>query len=55
MFHCDEAHRLVVFTGKEPNLNWPGFADCIYDVIGRLGVRRIIFMGSFGGAVPHTS
>ena len=53
-FYADPKSNMAFFVGREPNLNWPAFADCIYDVIGRLGVKRIIFMGSFGGAVPHT-
>ena len=53
-FHADPAGNIAFFVGKEPNLNWPGFADCIFDVVDRLGVKRIIFMGSFGGSVPHT-
>ena len=53
-FHADPASRMAFFVGKEPNLNWPGFARCIFDVAKKLGVKRIIFMGSFGGTVPHT-
>ena len=53
-FHADVAGNIAFFVGKEPNLNWPGFADCIFDVVARLDVGRIIFMGSFGGSVPHT-
>jgi predicted ATP-grasp superfamily ATP-dependent carboligase len=53
-FHADVAGIVAFFVGKEPNLNWPGFADAIFDVAARLGVGRIIFMGSFGGSVPHT-
>ena len=53
-FHADVVARMAFFVGKEPNLNWPGFADCIFKVVERLGVSRIIFMGSFGGSVPHT-
>jgi len=53
-FHADPAAKLAFFVGKEPNLNWPGFADCIFAVVERLGVSRILFMGSFGGTVPHT-
>jgi proteasome assembly chaperone (PAC2) family protein len=53
-FYADPASNTAFFVGKEPNLNWPGFADAIYEMIGHLGVKRIIFMGSFGGAVPHT-
>jgi predicted ATP-grasp superfamily ATP-dependent carboligase len=53
-FHADPAANVAFFVGKEPNLNWPGFARCIFDVVAQLGVTRIIFMGSFGGSVPHT-
>lgn len=53
-FHCDEAANLVFFLGKEPNLRWNGFADCVFDLAETVGVRRIIFIGSFGGMVPHT-
>jgi proteasome assembly chaperone (PAC2) family protein len=45
---------MAFFVGREPNLNWPGFSDAIFEVARRLSVRRIIFMGSFGGTVPHT-
>src|SRR5215207_7593102 len=53
-FHADPGANIAFFVGKEPNLNWPLFADCVFDVAERLGVKRIIFMGSFGGSVPHT-
>ncbi len=53
-FYADPKSNTAFFVGREPNMNWPGFADCIFDIVGRLGVKRIIFMGSFGGAVPHT-
>lgn len=53
-FHADPSGNIAFFVGKEPNVNWPGFADCIFEVVSRLGVKRIIFMGSFGGSVPHT-
>jgi len=53
-FYLDEPSNLIFFAGREPNLNWPSFADCIYEVARRAGVKRIIFVGSFGGAVPHT-
>ena len=53
-FKADVASNLAFFVGKEPNLNWAAFADCIFEVVRRLDVKRIIFMGSFGGTVPHT-
>ncbi len=54
VFFCDEAANLLFFTGKEPNLLWQDFADCIFDLATHAGVGRILFMGSFGGTVPHT-
>jgi hypothetical protein len=53
-FTADAPANLAFFLGKEPNIDWPGFADCIFDVCAMLNVKRIIFIGSFGGAVPHT-
>ncbi len=53
-FYADPEAQMAYFIGKEPNLNWAGFADCVFDVAGRIGVKRIIFIGSFGGSVPHT-
>jgi hypothetical protein len=53
-FYCHEAARLVLFVGKEPNLQWRTFGDCVFRLAHDVGVRRILFVGSFGGAVPHT-
>jgi proteasome assembly chaperone (PAC2) family protein len=54
IFHVDAAAKLVFFLGREPNMLWQTFADCIFEMAQKLGVKRIIFMGSFGGTVPHT-
>jgi proteasome assembly chaperone (PAC2) family protein len=53
-FFVHEKANLVLFLGKEPNLRWPSFADCILEVVAAVGVQRILFVGSFGGSVPHT-
>jgi proteasome assembly chaperone (PAC2) family protein len=53
-FTADPKTNLAFFLGKEPNMNWVTFADCIFDVCKKLDVTRIIFIGSFGGTVPHT-
>jgi len=53
-FLVHEAANLVLFLGKEPNLRWPTFADCMLEVVRAVEVRRILFVGSFGGSVPHT-
>ena len=54
VFWADETSNLAFFVGKEPNLRWPDFAECIFSLARKIGVSRIIFMGSFGGSVPHT-
>ncbi len=51
---ADPGANMAFFVGKEPNLNWPAFAGCVFEVAKKLNVKRIIFMGSFGGTVPHT-
>jgi len=53
-FLCDPSTNLVFFVGKEPNLRWEEYADCVFEVTQRCSVKRIIFIGSFGGTVPHT-
>src|SRR5262245_13994432 len=53
-FYCHEPARLILFVGKEPNLGWRSYGACVIDVAHRVGVRRVLFVGSFGGPVPHT-
>lgn len=53
-FYAHDAAELVLFVGKEPNLRWRSFGDAIFRVARQAGIRRIFFVGSFGGSVPHT-
>jgi proteasome assembly chaperone (PAC2) family protein len=53
-FYCHDPAKLLLFLGKEPNLRWREFGDCVLEVARRAGVRRVFFVGSFGGSVPHT-
>lgn len=53
-FFVNEEAKLVLFIGKEPNLRWRMFGDCIFHLAQQVGIRRIVFVGSFGGAIPHT-
>ncbi len=53
-FFCHEPANLVLFLGKEPNLQWRAFGDAILEVTQKVGVKRVLFVGSYGGAVPHT-
>jgi proteasome assembly chaperone (PAC2) family protein len=53
-FYCHAPANLVLFVGKEPNMQWRAFGECIFRLAKRAGVSRIVFVGSFGGSVPHT-
>ncbi len=53
-FYFHQPANLVLFLGKEPNLRWRSFGDCILELARRTGVQRVLFVGSFGGSVPHT-
>lgn len=47
-------HSIILFEGHEPNLAWGRYCDAIFEICRRFSVRRIIFIGSVAGAVPHT-
>lgn len=53
-FYSHEPANLILFLGREPHLRWQAFGECVFQLIRELGVERILFVGSFGGAVPHT-
>ncbi|HCO95588.1 MAG TPA: hypothetical protein DIU00_16845 [Phycisphaerales bacterium] len=53
-FFCSEKDNLIIFLGREPNLIWEEFAECIFSVCSEFGVEMIYFIGSVAGLVPHT-
>ena len=53
-FFCSDEHNLVLFTGKEPNLRWREYAECILSLALEFNVTMIYFVGSVAGLVPHT-
>ena len=53
-FFYSEQSNLILFLGKEPNLNWEEFTECIFSVCAEFGVEMIYFIGSVAGLVPHT-
>jgi len=53
-FFCNEHNNLILFLGKEPNLKWAEFAQCIFTLCKEFGVKEIYFIGSIAGLVPHT-
>jgi hypothetical protein len=54
VFYCREPDNLVLFVGKEPNMRWRQFGECILRLTQEVGVQRILFVGSYAGTVPHT-
>lgn len=53
-FYYAAEHNLVLFSGKEPNMRWKTYADCLFSVAQELGVEEMYYIGSVGGLVPHT-
>lgn len=54
VFFYNEQNNLILFLGKEPNLQWEEFAECIFSLCAEFGVKVIYFIGSVAGLVPHT-
>lgn len=53
-FYCDYENNLVYFVGREPNINWRQYADCIFSLCRRLDISEIYFVGSVAGLTPHS-
>lgn len=53
-FFYDEKNNLIFFSGKEPNLRWDEYADCIFELGEKFDVKRMYFIGSVAGPIPHT-
>lgn len=54
VFFSHEAKKLAFFVGREPNLSWREFGQCVFDFATELEIASIYFVGSFAGTVPHT-
>jgi len=54
IFFCSNEHNLLLFSGKEPNLRWKEYADCVLSTAVEFDVRTIFFIGSVAGLVPHS-
>ncbi len=46
--------RVMLMLAREPNLRWRAFADAVFAIARQSGVKTLLFVGSFGGLVPHT-
>ncbi len=53
-FFCDAEDNLILFLGKEPNMLWDTYAKCIFSFCDEFDIKKIYFIGSVAGLVPHT-
>lgn len=44
----------LLMLGPEPDIRWEAFARAVREVVERLGVTRVVSLGSVPMAVPHT-
>lgn len=54
VFYCSEKQNVVLFSGREPNLAWQEYADCVFGLCAKFNIREIYFVGSVAGLTPHT-
>ncbi|MCB0115966.1 MAG: PAC2 family protein [Caldilineaceae bacterium] len=53
-FYTGDAERgLLIFLGEEPHVNEDTYADAFFDVVEKLGVRRIVILGGVYGSMPY--
>lgn len=48
------ARDLILFSGVEPNLDWPAYVQAVLDVARQFQVSRIYALGGIFDQVPHT-
>lgn len=54
VFHCCPDQNLVLFAGREPNMRWRSYAECLLTVAHEFNVRELYFVGSVSALIPHT-
>jgi predicted ATP-grasp superfamily ATP-dependent carboligase len=53
-FFGAQSEDLILSSGKEPNMNWADYGDCVFALCQQLHVKSVYFIGSVAGLVPHT-
>jgi len=51
---CDESSNTLLFRGREPNMRWDRYADCLFEIIETMRVSEVYYVASVAGVVPHT-
>ncbi len=54
LFFADMGNDVIYFLGREPQLHWESFANCIFSLCEEFSVEVIYFIGSVSSLVPHT-
>jgi proteasome assembly chaperone (PAC2) family protein len=54
IFYQAENSDVILFVGREPNLAWEDYVDCVLSLCRTFDVGMIYFIGSVSGLVPHT-
>jgi predicted ATP-grasp superfamily ATP-dependent carboligase len=49
-----EDRDILILSGAEPDHNWRAFVTAVLGLADRFGVRRVVGMGAYPAAVPHT-
>ena len=44
---------LFIFLGEEPHVNEEEYADAFFDIVEKLGVKRVVAVGGVYGAMPY--
>lgn len=53
-FFYNESENLILFRGKEPQIQWRQYTNCIFDIAEKFNVEEIFFIGSVTSLAPHT-
>jgi len=49
-----DSRELVTCLGVEPHLRWRRFCDCMVDVVRKVGVERVVMLGSYLADVVYS-
>ena len=49
-----DQREFLMLHGPEPDFRWQAFCTAVGDLVQRLGVARVVSMGAYPAAVPHT-
>jgi predicted ATP-grasp superfamily ATP-dependent carboligase len=50
----DSSRELVTGIGIEPHLDWRRYCDLLADLVGRIGVRRVVMLGAYVADVVYS-